>query len=266
MIKNIEGSLNTTKGLKELSRDIDLDIDFYTLVFVLDDQDESPHQHRHTHHQLNISSIAVFTSSSTAESYLSKMQLSQLRVRSMMLGTIIEDQKHSDTIKLISINPDTDSQMVDNFIFVPFLDQRTQQKLISPADEAISLLSIDRKAHHMMGAEITFFSINNKFLPENEIPRSEILADLVDDLSYIIPRISMPKGSINFICLILNLDNPVEEKAFIRKFELFDNYGEVLYVTSDLKLQTGDLTVIEYNGANLEGIYRPIYQRQRAQI
>lgn len=179
----------------------------------------------------------------------------------LMLGKLIKEVSSNERINIIGLNPS--SEGFENFIFVPFYDSLTKQYLISPSDEAIALLSIDNKAHEHMGVEATFFSINNKFLPDDFDQRERLLADLVDDLSFMIPRITQPKGSANIVTLILNLENPVEEKAFIRKYDVFDNYIKVLFVTSDLKLQDGNLNEIAYNGESLEGIYIPIIEHSK---
>ncbi len=261
MIKKIEGQLKNTIELKRFSKEIKVDINYYSIVYLLDNDSEIL---LHNIPSLGISSIAIFTNKEQASTYADYNNRTEYRTKAAMLGTILEENKHNDCIKLISLNPEKNGEEVDDFIFIPFFDSLTKQKLISPSDEAISLLSIDQYSHRLMGAEITFFSINNKFLPEDNQQRSEKLTTVLDDISFIIPRIPMPKGSINFICLILNLENPVEEKAFIRDYELFDCYSEVLYVTSDLKLQSGSLQEISYDGSNLEGIYLPIYNRQKA--
>jgi hypothetical protein len=184
-------------------------------------------------------------------------------VIAIMLGKLVEEIKSDKVIRVIGINLEKETNYFSQFIFVPFLDGLTQLNLISPTDESIALLSIDQEAHRHMGVEASFFSINNKFLPEEPEAREIKLAETVEDMSFIIPRLTSPKGSANIICLILNLENAIEEKAFIRTYKTTDRYTEVLFVTSDLKLQTGDLEQIIYDGSNLEGIYTPIIKRHK---
>jgi hypothetical protein len=252
MIQKIAKNLKRATHLNDFLSGNDKQVSFYEIVYAI----ESDSFKTSTIAELDTEVTLAFTEREDALKHSSEEN-----VVAIMLGKLIQESCHEDHINIIGLN--YNEGKFDNFIFVPFYDKLTKQYLISPTDESIALLSIDQKSHRHMGVQATFFSINNKFLPEENDARAELLANLVEDLSFMIPRISQPKGSANIICLLLNLENGVEEKAFIRKYKTLDCYTEVLFVTSDLKLQTGELESIQYDGTNLEGIYTPIISRQK---
>ena len=183
------------------------------------------------------------------------------RVRAITVGMLCREIK-TDSIEVIGLNFNLEA--FEDFIFAAPFDKLTGQYIISPRDEAISLLSIDNESHRNMGVKATFFSITNKALeviPQDK--RKEYLNTLIDNLSFVIPRIPQPKGSANIICLLLNLENTMEERAFVRDYPTFEDYTEVLFVNSELELLAGDLSKIKYDGASLEGVYLPLIERQK---
>ncbi len=251
MIQKIAKNLKRASHLKSYLSGNEAQISFYDIVYAI----ESDSFLQKEISELDISVTMAFTNKEDAIS-----NSGENNVVAIMLGKLIQETCSDECINLIGLN--YNEGKFDNFVFIPFFDKLTKQYLISPTDESIALLSIDQKSHRHMGVQATFFSINNKYMPEDTENRGESLGSIVEDLSFMIPRISQPKGSANILCLLLNLENKVEEKAFIRMYKTLDEYTEVLFVTSELKLQTGDLEDIEYNGANLEGIYTPIIKRQ----
>ena len=259
MLQSIEKSIKRASLLKKSIRQkTHSGLHYYKIVYVL------THENEFYSSELKdnpISATAIFTEEKLASDFSRGIQNKKYEVKPAMLGRVIESQKHEETIKVVSINPDMDG-IADDIIFVPLFDTLTKQNLLSPSDDAISLLSIDKVAHYNMGAETVFFSLNNKLLPETGEGRVEKLESLVEDLAFIIPRISLKKGSFNIICLILNLENYVEEKAFIREYKTFDSYTDTIFVTSELKILNGRLEEIKYDGSNLEGIYIPLYEMQ----
>lgn len=248
MLQKIGNDFKRPAFLKNLLSNNDINLNHYSIVYTIYEDD------KFLKTNITTPSLEVYVAYTSKD--LIPASFSSRNIIPVMLGVYISKITNNEKIEVIGINPN--AEKFDNFVFAPFFDNLTKKYLISPSDESIALLSIDNKTHDHMGVEATFFSINNKFLPEEKEQREELLGGLVDDLSFMIPRITQPIGSANIICLLLNLENPVEEKAFIRRYETLDNYIEVLFVDSELKLLTGDLHEIKYNGENLEGVYSPI--------
>lgn len=257
MIQKIAGNLKRASLLNSYLNGETETLSFYDIIYSI--EEDGFHKERIA--ELDVEVTTAFTSKEKALEYAQGNGIDEKNVVAIMLGKLIQESSHDEYVQVIGLNY-KESKFSD-FIFVPFYDKLTKQYLISPTDDAIALLSIDQKSHRHMGVQATFFSINNKFLPEESQERTELLSEIVDDLAFILPRISQPKGSANILCLLLNLENDVEERAFIRKYETLDEYTEVLFVTSDLKLQTGALEEIAYDGTHLEGIYTPIIKRQK---
>lgn len=214
--------------------------------------------------RLKIKLTMAFSSKQHCEKFVD----SNDRVRAITVGMLCRETK-SNSIEVVGLNMQKSDKLIefDEFIFVPPFDQVTGQYILSPRDEAISLLSIDNQSHRFMGVEATFFSITNKALVTfSNKKRQNYLNELIDNLSFVIPRIPQPKGSANIICLLLNLENSIEERAFVRDYSTFDNYTEVLFVNSNLDLLTGNLKAIDYDGASLEGIYLPLIKRAQDRL
>lgn len=255
MLQKISHRLKRPSQLKDFLSGEEVELSFYDIIYAIKTDDSFLTK------EISDTNAPITLAFSSKENALKFQNMGD--IVAITVGKLINQVHNDKLIEVIGINYDENQNSFSNFIFVPFFDKLTGQYLISPTDESIALLSIDKKAHKYMGVEATFFSINNKYLPEEADKREPILANLVEDISFIIPRISQPKGSANIICLLLNLENPVEEKAFIRSYKTFDDYTEVLFVTSELKLLTGDLEEISYNGETLEGVYTPIITRQK---
>lgn len=60
------------------------------------------------------------------------------------------------------------------------------------------------------------------------------------------------------MAIILNLDNVLEERAFIREYKTFDDYADVIFVTSDFKMMAGNLEPIAYDGDQIDTIFTPL--------
>ncbi len=259
MLQSIDSNFKNAVKLKDIiTGSFDTDLNHYSLIYAIY-HDEGFLKLKNN--SLNVSMTCVFTNVDKANDYLKKQSVQNATIKPVMLGRLIEIERSDKTIKVLAIDPESENSVCE-LLFVPFSDKLTRQNLLSPSDEAISLLSIDKTSHYNMGAETVFFSLTNKHLPESGEERIKILEELVQDLAFIVPRLSLKKGSFNVICLILNLENYLEEKAFIREYETFDKYTDTIFVTSELKLLTGKLEEIPYDGSQLEGVYRPIYEHQ----
>ena len=263
MLETIENKIKRAIQFKDVIKNINhSDLSYYSLTFYIGLDNKFQNIKIES---LNLEVCCIFTNEEQAQEYLKIHNNPKLKVHAAMLGRVIEQVRSEDTIKVLGINPDKDS-VFDNILFIPFSDKLTKQNLLSPSDEAISLLSIDKAAHFNMGAETVFFSLTNKHIPEQGEQRVKTLENLVEDLAFVLPRIALQKGSFNIICLILNLENYLEEKAFIREYKTFDAYTDTLFVTSELKLLNGSLEEIPYDGSHLEGIYRPIYDNHKVKF
>ncbi len=258
MLEKINGKqLNASILAKNLidSEQAKNDLSFYDIVYVIQNDTKTSFK------KSQVEGIQV-TLAFTNRELCQKHTLDSDRVRAITVGMLCKETK-SNSIEVIGIDLNEANQF-DDFIFAPPYDELTGQFIISPRDEAISLLSIDNESHRFMGVKATFFSITNKALVTMGLAeREEYLNELIDNLGFIIPRIPQPKGSANIICLLLNLENPIEERAFVRDYPTFDSYTEVLFVNSELDLLTGDLTKIKYDGASLEGVYLPLIKRNK---
>lgn len=239
-------------------------LSFYDIIYVIQNDTNSNTERFKSEYidQLEINLTLAYTHRELCDSNLEQGQ----RVRPITVGMLCRELK-TKSIEVVGLNMNESHTSFEEFIFVPPFDEVTGQYIISPRDEAISLLSIDNESHRFMGVEATFFSITNKALVTFSVEeRQEYLNNLIDNLSFLIPRIPQPKGSANIICLLLNLENSIEERAFVRDYPTFDKYTEVLFVNSDLELLTGNLNAIEYDGASLEGIYLPLIERAKGRL
>ena len=110
------------------------------------------------------------------------------------------------------------------------------------------------------------YGLNDEIVQEiqDAIEREDaaFIHEKLEDLSRLIPRIPMAKGSGTFICILLNLENTMEEAAFIRNYQLLDKYTDLLFVNSKLEILTGDLHTIKYEGSTIDQIFRPMIEWQ----
>lgn len=259
--KHLSSYLNEAQGPHSMG--LQKALSFYDIIYVIqnDTNNNGSRFKSELIDQLEINLTLAYTSPELCRELVENNE----RIRPITVGMLCREMK-TKSIEVVGLNMSKDHQSFDEFIFIPPFDEVTGQYILSPRDEAISLLSIDNESHRFMGVEATFFSITNKALVTfDSEERQEYLDNLIDNLSFIIPRIPQPKGSANIICLLLNLENSIEERAFVRDYPTFDIYSEVLFVNSKLELLTGNLKPIEYDGASLEGIYLPLIERAKEQ-
>ncbi|EPZ51975.1 hypothetical protein M902_2086 [Bacteriovorax sp. BAL6_X] len=266
MLEKINGKQIDAHLLSSLLQDSSVDGDresrnlsFYDIIYVIDTPvDIGPRFKTNKIDEAGVNVTLAFTDKVLCNEYLEQNS----RIRAITVGMLCGEVE-SNFIEVIGLNRNSSGRF-EEFIFVPPYDKLTCQYILSPRDETISLLSIDNESHRFMGVEATFFSITNKTMVTfGQGQRDEYLNNLIENLSFIIPRIPQRRGSANIICLLLNLENSIEEKAFVRDYPTFEGYTEVLFVNSNLELLTGNLTRIEYDGASLEGIYLPLIERAK---
>ena len=134
--------------------------------------------------------------------------------------------------------------------------------MTDPAD-AKALLAIDSRDQKRFGIEFVFYMITNSSMPAEGEERSSEIRKKIEQLAFLAPRIPMKKGSGTFLMVVLNLENEIEEQAFIREYKMFDSYCNVLFVTSSLRLLTGQLDEIHYNGDSIDTIFYPMITWQK---
>ncbi|HAZ12292.1 MAG: hypothetical protein A2X86_03555 [Bdellovibrionales bacterium GWA2_49_15] len=188
--------------------------------------------------------------------------------RQFMLGDLItrfQDAKHPTVICLnpIKITPhDGHEYIVEEIIFCPIMDP-ISKKLMTTTDEALALLAISHEDMARFGIEIVFHLITNDRAPEDKNLRESYLKAKIQELAFMAPRIPVKRGSGSVLCVMLILDNLMEEMAFIRHYKTLDPYADVLFVTSNLELLDGDMNVIPYDGSQIDTIFSPIIEWQR---
>lgn len=151
----------------------------------------------------------------------------------------------------------------EEIVFAPQYDEFTGKLLLSDPEDAKALLAINPKDQQRFGIELVFYMMTTRELPEEKAEREQLLKEEIEKLSFMASRIPMNKGSGTFLAVLLNLENELEEQAFIRDYPMFDNYSDIIFVTSSLKLLTGRLEEVHYNGAKIDTIFGPLIKWQK---
>ncbi|EQC49047.1 hypothetical protein M899_2753 [Bacteriovorax sp. BSW11_IV] len=193
-----------------------------------------------------------------------------LQLRPYMIGDLINEIHNDKNIEVIKFNPvlykgdnGTSEYLCEEIIIAPLYDQLTQKQMVTDPEEALALLAINPQDQKRIGLEIVFYSITNKLLPENKEHREEILKNKIEELAFYAPRVPIKRGSGSLFAVLLNLDNIMEETAFIRQYKTFDSYSNIIFVTSDLNIRTGSYETIPYNGDHIDSVFLPIIKWQR---
>jgi hypothetical protein len=192
-----------------------------------------------------------------------------LTLKPFMLGDLIARKNDSKRALPIKINPlrvtlpGGDITMAEEIVFVPLFDTVTQKYLMTDPEEALALLAIRPEDEERLGMATVFYSITNKNLPDEKEEREARLRSRIEELAFYAPRIPMRRGAASVICVLLNLENAMEEVAFIRSYKTFDPYTDIIFVTSSLEILTGELETIPYDGEQIDTIFIPIVEWQR---
>lgn len=192
-----------------------------------------------------------------------------MKLSAYMLGDLVFSLCDSKNIKTVKINPVLTIENGENIflheeiIFIPLRDKLTEKFMLTSPEEAMALLALNPEDQKRMGMEMVFYCVTNKNLPDSIEEREIVLAQKIEELSFIGPRVPIKKGSGSLLCIILNLENAMEETAFIRSYKTLDDHSDVIFVTSDLKIKTGDLHQINYEGDSIDTIFGPIISWQR---
>lgn len=193
-----------------------------------------------------------------------------LKTKTTMLGELVFDLRTQKQVAVIKINPiktQTTNGLIFNLaeelIFAPIFDGFTSKFMMTEPDEAKALLAVNPNDEARFGIEFVFYMITNKDLPIEKEEREPLLQEKIKELAFMAPRIPMKRGSGTLFCVLLNLENEMEENAFIRTYKTFDSYADVLFVNSNLEIRTGDLVQLPYNGDKIDTIFLPMIEWQR---
>lgn len=172
----------------------------------------------------------------------------------------------TDFKKIVLINPSFD--LIEDFFILKYedhiysthLDHFTGHLMTSNPKLAKALLALRPEDLESFGMNISFHVISNAEAPESFPDRHLWLEEKVRDIQQLISRLYIPSvsGKANVICLILNLDNSIEEKFFIRKYATLSPHIKTLFLTSDLHIYNDQLKLIPYNGMDIGGILIPL--------
>ena len=193
----------------------------------------------------------------------------ELRLKNMMLGELIHTLRSESKPAAIKVNPilvemgnEGALYLSEEVLIAPIYDEVTKKLLISDPAEARALMAINCDDMERFGIEFVFYMINDRALPDEKEERQNILKNKIEEMAFVIPRVPIKKGSGSFLGILLNLENELEEIAFIRDYQTFDAYSDPIFVTSSLKMLTGKLQEVHYNGERIDTIFMPLIQWQ----
>jgi hypothetical protein len=257
-------------------------LDSYDLVHVwVDDNGDPLVKKFHAH---DVESCLAFTSENLARRCSRTYSLKEfeegaidhisarnaIKLKLMMLGELVSSLDHLKHVTPIKVNPIMlgDETTLEPFLFcedvlfAPLFDQFTKKHLLTDPAEAKALLAISAEDQERFGISLVFSMLTNRTLPDEKERREAILQDKLEEMVFTLPRIPMKRGSGTFIAVLLNLDNDWEESAFIRDYGTFDSHTDVVFVTSGLKMLTGKLEEIPYDGEVIDTIFLPLIRWQ----
>ncbi len=240
------------------------DLNFYSLIYVLKISSNSYCRCPQTE------GIFIFNTKDKAQNFLLNASLSQQgEITPYMLGDLLIENKDSKSPAIFLINPKRNEKKQDDclylfeeFCFAPIFDPITQKFMMTDPSEAISLLSLAKQDLFRLGVEVVFHVITLKSLPSDQEEKESFILNKIRDLQLQVPRTPMKKGSASFYCVLLNLEDPLLERAFIRDYGTFDNYSDVIFVTSSLEIFSGKLESIQYHGENIDRVMLPLIDWQ----
>lgn len=187
------------------------------------------------------------------------MMNTKLSLRTFMLGQFMETLKFNKYPTPVKVNPivvgSIDNFLCEEVLFAPIFDKYTQKYLMSSPNEARALLAMKPSDQQRWGLKIVFHTVTNTDMPLDPDKRELFLRNKIQESHFVIPRVPIEKGSASIYCLILNLENPIEEMAFIRNYRSFDPYTKILYVNSNLEMITGDFKKVPYFNGDIDEIF-----------
>lgn len=195
-------------------------------------------------------------------------------LKMMMLGEFIDSLKNEGLNTTVKLNPlfmeigkgVEPLLYAEEVLFAPQYDDFTKKLLLTDPEDAKALLALNPKDQKRFGIELVFYMVSNRELPSEKEDREAFLHNKIEELAFMGPRVPLKKGSGSFLVVVLNLENELEERAFIRDYPMFDSYGDVIFVTSGLKMLTGRLEDIHYNGEKVDTIFSPLIKWQQSKL
>ncbi len=178
--------------------------------------------------------------------------------QAIMVGELIDLFEKETGPTPVLINPQITAEgkyQFDNTLIIPTKDSHTKKLLLSDPEEAKALYAINPQDQKRFGIEFVFYIQTQNEIPEDEYLRPQTLKERIELLSYIIPRTPIKKGSASFIAVILDLENDMEETAFIRPYKTMDAYTNVIFLNTDYKLYTGELENIPYLSQTVDDLF-----------
>jgi hypothetical protein len=269
--------LSENTDFKQLSFKNFESLGFYDLVYVITDESSRP-----LLFDINgVESIFCFTETSIPLRLNDPLRLKlgmdgqvnilteKRRLKHFMLGDLCQEFANSKTPMPIFINPmemikaDKIHFFAEEILFAPIWDELTKKHMMTDPSEALALLAINPEDQARFGIEVIFHMVTSQIAPEAGEERELFLKRKIRELSFLTPRVPIKQGSGSIYCVLLNLENPMEELAFIRQYNTFDPYSDVIFVMSNLELLTGNLSPITYNGEHIDTIFAPIINWQK---
>ena len=211
----------------------------------------------------------VLLSEVRKDNYSNGLLTSEIKLKPVMLGELIETLKSNTKPTPIKVNPvlvsidDKSTLMCEEVVFSPAFDSFTGKLLMTDFSDARALLAVDARDQNRFGIELVFYMVTNRSILKEGEERGLEVRQKIEELAFLSSRIPMKRGSGTFIIVVLNLENEIEEQAFIRDYKTFDDYSNVLFVTSSLRLLTGHLKEIHYNGDSIDTIFMPMIEWQK---
>jgi hypothetical protein len=183
---------------------------------------------------------------------------SNLKYRPIMVGELIELFEKEKFPTPIIINPykkGPDVYEFDNTLFLPIKDPHTKKLLLTDPEEARALYAINPVDQKRFGIEFVFYIQTQTDLPTDGLERSSVLKEKIEFLSYLVPRTPVRRGSSSFFVIILDLENDMEETAFIRPYKTMDSYTNLIFLDSHYNLKTGELENIPYLSQTVDELF-----------
>lgn len=255
----------------------------YQLIYVLVDESQKPFALQINPH--DVKSFVAFTRSELKERLGKVHELQDgliekdeeitlpqgLSLRIMMVGELMDQlssQRKETSVKInplpVVIGKGVEPLLYcEEVLFAPQFDEFTCKYLLTDPDDAKALLAINPDDEKRFGIEIVYYMLTNSGLPEEGEDRATGLIEKVEELAFKAPRVPLSRGSGSFMAVLLNLENEIEERAFIRDYSTFDYYSDLVFVTSSLKLWTGKLEEIHFNGEKIDTIFAPLIKWQQ---
>lgn len=258
-------------------------LDSFSLVSIYVDQNDAPLLINEKWGNETVSSYYIFTHPELSKRMNKNYSLKEvesfaivdslvprLKVKTIMLGELCSSLSLLKKPAAIRVNPikvDTNEAQTltlsEEVLFAPIFDSFTQKLLLTEPDDAKALLSISPDEQKRFGIEFVFYLLSDRYLSDDRDTREEQLKSKLNEMAFVLPRVPVPKGSGSFIAVLLDLENELEEMAFIREYQTFDSYSDPIFVTSSLKLMNGKLDEIHYNGETVDTIFGPLIDWQK---